>query len=63
MYDITKDRYYLDAATRIFRWGKTMLTDGVAKCSTGSKRKKARSRTPRITIRALTSGLPSACTG
>lgn len=31
LYDITKDRYYLDAATRIFRWGKTMLTDGDGK--------------------------------
>ncbi|MDR9852356.1 carbohydrate-binding protein [Paenibacillus sp. VCA1] len=31
MYDITKDPYYLDAATRIFRWGKTMLTDGNGK--------------------------------
>ena len=31
LYDITKDEHYLNAATKIFRWGKTMLTDGNGK--------------------------------
>ncbi len=31
LYDITKDPYYLNAASKIFRWGKTMLTDGSGK--------------------------------
>ncbi|MEC0240984.1 carbohydrate-binding protein [Paenibacillus dokdonensis] len=31
MYNITKDQHYLDAATRIYKWGKTMLTDGNGK--------------------------------
>jgi predicted alpha-1,6-mannanase (GH76 family) len=31
MYNITKDDHYLDAATRIYSWGKTMLTDGNGK--------------------------------
>ncbi|TFE22806.1 carbohydrate-binding protein [Cohnella luojiensis] len=31
LYNITKDDHYLEAATRIFRWGKTMLTDGNGK--------------------------------
>lgn len=31
LYNITKDQHYLDAATRIFKWGKTMLTDGNGK--------------------------------
>lgn len=31
LYDITRDRHYLDAAVTIFRWGKTMLTDGNGK--------------------------------
>ncbi|MBO7748477.1 carbohydrate-binding protein [Paenibacillus sp. MWE-103] len=28
LYDVTKDDRYLQAATRIYTWGKTMLTDG-----------------------------------
>ncbi|MDQ0115971.1 carbohydrate-binding protein [Paenibacillus harenae] len=31
MYNITQDEHYLDAAVRIFSWGKTMLTDGNGK--------------------------------
>ncbi|MGG6311012.1 carbohydrate-binding protein [Paenibacillus macerans] len=31
LYEITDDRHYLEAAERIFRWGKTMLTDGNGK--------------------------------
>ncbi|WP_274651434.1 carbohydrate-binding protein [Paenibacillus humicola] len=31
LYDITKDDEYLDAASKIYRWGKTMLTDGNGK--------------------------------
>lgn len=31
LYEITGDRHYLEAATRIFSWGKTMLTDGNGK--------------------------------
>jgi len=31
LYNITKDTHYLDAAVRIFRWSKTMLTDGNGK--------------------------------
>lgn len=31
MYNITGDDHYLDAATRIYKWGKTMLTDGNGK--------------------------------
>ena len=31
LYNITKDDHYLDAATRIYRWSKTMLTDGNGK--------------------------------
>lgn len=31
LYNITQDQHYLDAAVRIFRWGKTMLTDGNGK--------------------------------
>lgn len=28
LHEITKDKHYLDAASQIFRWGKTVLTDG-----------------------------------
>jgi predicted alpha-1,6-mannanase (GH76 family) len=31
IYNITQDEHYLDAATRIYSWGKTMLTDGNGK--------------------------------
>lgn len=31
LYEITGDAHYLDAATRIFTWGKTVLTDGNGK--------------------------------
>lgn len=31
LYEISGDQHYLDAASRIFRWGKTMLTDGKGK--------------------------------
>ncbi|MCY9698369.1 carbohydrate-binding protein [Paenibacillus alginolyticus] len=31
LYNMTKDNHYLDAAARIYRWGKTMLTDGNGK--------------------------------
>ncbi|MBB3114017.1 putative alpha-1,6-mannanase (GH76 family) [Paenibacillus phyllosphaerae] len=31
LYNITGEQRYLDAATRIFKWGKTMLTDGNGK--------------------------------
>lgn len=31
LYNATKDERYLDAAVRIYRWGKTMLTDGNGK--------------------------------
>ncbi|MBB6734835.1 carbohydrate-binding protein [Cohnella zeiphila] len=31
LYNDTKDEHYLDAAAKIFRWGKTMLTDGNGK--------------------------------
>ncbi|MDU2241717.1 MAG: carbohydrate-binding protein [Paenibacillus sp.] len=31
LYEITEDSHYLEAATRIYRWGKTMLTDGNGK--------------------------------
>ncbi|WP_036717936.1 carbohydrate-binding protein [Paenibacillus harenae] len=31
MYNITQDEHYLDAAVRIFSWGKTMLSDGNGK--------------------------------
>ncbi|MEG6587587.1 carbohydrate-binding protein [Paenibacillus barengoltzii] len=31
LYEITDDPHYLEAATRIYRWGKTMLTDGNGK--------------------------------
>ncbi|QHW33871.1 carbohydrate-binding protein [Paenibacillus rhizovicinus] len=31
LYNVTKDDHYLDAATRIYRWGKTVLTDGNGK--------------------------------
>ncbi|MFD0693360.1 carbohydrate-binding protein [Paenibacillus sp. GCM10027628] len=31
LYNLTKDNHYLDAATHIYRWGKTMLTDGEGK--------------------------------
>ncbi|MDQ0920347.1 carbohydrate-binding protein [Paenibacillus sp. V4I5] len=31
MYNITQDEHYLDAASKIYRWGKTMLTDGNGK--------------------------------
>ncbi|MFC5649235.1 carbohydrate-binding protein [Paenibacillus solisilvae] len=31
IYNITQDDHYLDAATRIYKWGKTMLTDGNGK--------------------------------
>ncbi|MBB6672406.1 carbohydrate-binding protein [Cohnella nanjingensis] len=31
LYNATKDDHYLEAATRIYRWGKTMLTDGNGK--------------------------------
>ncbi|WP_313771831.1 carbohydrate-binding protein [Neobacillus niacini] len=31
IYKITKDEHYLEAATRIYRWSKTMLTDGNGK--------------------------------
>ncbi|MFB9330039.1 carbohydrate-binding protein [Paenibacillus aurantiacus] len=31
LYNITGEQRYLDAATRIFKWGKTMLSDGSGK--------------------------------
>lgn len=31
LYNVTKDQHYLDAAKQIFKWGKTMLTDGNGK--------------------------------
>ncbi|MBM7565130.1 carbohydrate-binding protein [Paenibacillus sacheonensis] len=31
LYNATKDDHYLDAATRIYRWSKTVLTDGSGK--------------------------------
>jgi len=31
LYNDTKDEHYLEAASRIYRWGKTMLTDGNGK--------------------------------
>ncbi|NBD23714.1 carbohydrate-binding protein [Paenibacillus glycinis] len=31
LYNATKDEHYLEAATRIYRWSKTMLTDGEGK--------------------------------
>ncbi|HBM79880.1 MAG TPA: glycosyl hydrolase, partial [Clostridiaceae bacterium] len=31
LYNITKNAHYLDAAEKIYRWGKTMLTDGNGK--------------------------------
>ncbi|MBW4837823.1 MAG: carbohydrate-binding protein, partial [Paenibacillaceae bacterium] len=31
LYEITEDSHYLEAATHIYRWGKTMLTDGNGK--------------------------------
>jgi predicted alpha-1,6-mannanase (GH76 family) len=31
IYNITQDDHYLDAAARIYKWGKTMLTDGNGK--------------------------------
>jgi predicted alpha-1,6-mannanase (GH76 family) len=31
LYNMTKDNHYLDAAARIYSWGKTMLTDGNGK--------------------------------
>ncbi|GJM83052.1 hypothetical protein HMSSN139_55480 [Paenibacillus sp. HMSSN-139] len=63
LYEITEDSHYLEAATRIYRWGKTMLTDGNGKVFDGSNRIADPYRMPRITIRGRLSVPPPCCIG